>query len=82
MKMTVKKMMVLVALAGSMTATAVTPLKRLPWLQAGDTIAILSPGGSVQQKVVDGGANTLRLWGFTPRRHLMPRTIGTDSGAP
>ena len=66
MKMTVKKMMVLVALAGSMTATAVTPLKRLPWLQAGDTIAILSPGGSVQQKVVDGGANTLRLWGFTP----------------
>ena len=51
MKMTVKKMMVLVTLAVSMTATAVTPLKRLPWLQAGDTIAILSPGGSVGGRI-------------------------------
>jgi len=54
------------ALCWSMATVAMTPLKRLPWLQKGDTIAILSPGGWVQQKVVDGGANTLRLWGFTP----------------
>ena len=43
-----------------------TPLRHLPWLCEGDTIAILSPGGYVGQNVVDGGLRTLRLWGYVP----------------
>ena len=43
-----------------------TPLRHLPWLCEGDTIAILSPGGYVGQNVVDGGSRTLRLWGYVP----------------
>ena len=50
----------------SVSTLAGTPLRRLPWLRQGDTIAILSPGGSVRQDVVDGGVRTLRRWGFVP----------------
>lgn len=41
-----------------------TPLRHCPWLKDGDTIAILSPGGFVEQQVVDDGARVLRSWGY------------------